>query len=419
MGSTMSELKIPTPSPRLRQILEQLAQDPEPLIEEVLSQLQASSQGYQEAPLAVMRDVRDSIAYMQQVWYDVLLSGERPSQITIAAIDAAGRRRVHQGVPLGSLLRAFRLGTKRIWASLIAAAGGDVDLHHELLFEVSPYVFDHFDLMAQTIGRAYQDEQLRRMRWRDALTHELCSILFNRPDNEDGFRKNAAALGLDSSAIHCALSMHLARPDAAPSELEAEAQRLMVSVGRILRLPDDRMLHTIHRGHVLLWLPLNRGETVVTGEQRLASDAANVVLNCKEVQKIGVGLPAIGARGWRASADQALKALETLGRLTSPEPVSRYSDLALNDVVAGVENVTRYFDALIERLILEPPLLPTLEMYFERRQHRKATAAALDIHPNTLNHRLDRIENLLGAQLDDVGWLAKLHTALRLHRSAS
>jgi DNA-binding PucR family transcriptional regulator len=107
------------------------------------------------------------------------------------------------------------------------------------------------------------------------------------------------------------------------------------------------------------------------------------------------------------------------GRQAGAEPVSRYSDVVLNDVVAGVENVTRYFDALIERLILEPPLLPTLEAYFERRQHRKATAAALDIHPNTLNHRLDRIEKLLGAQLDDVGWLAKLHTALRLHRAGT
>jgi sugar diacid utilization regulator len=60
-----------------------------------------------------------------------------------------------------------------------------------------------------------------------------------------------------------------------------------------------------------------------------------------------------------------------------------------------------------------------LEAYFERRQHRKATAAALDIHPNTLNHRFERIENLLGGRLDDIGWLAKLHTALRLHHTAS
>ncbi len=415
----MSELTVPTPSPRLRQILERLAKDPAPLIEDVLSQLKASIPDYQEAPAAVARDVRDSVAFMHGIWYDALLSGELPSQSTIDAIDAAGRRRVHQGVPLDSLLRAFRLGTKRIWAALIQAAGGDVELHHELLFEVSPYVFDHFDLMAQTIGRAYLDEQLQRARWRDALTHEICSILFNRPDNEEGFRRNADALGLDSSAIHCALCLRLARPDATPAELEGEAQRLMVSVARILRLPDDRMLHTIHRGHVLLWLPLARGETVVTGEQRLARDVSGVASNCKEVQMIGVGLPALGARGWRVSADQALKALEKLGRQGGAGQVARYSDIALNDVVSGVDNVTRYFDALIERLAQEPQLLPTLEAYFERRQHRKATAAALDIHPNTLNHRLERIENLLGASLDDIGWLAKLHTALRLHHAAS
>lgn len=413
----MSELKVPAPSPRLRSILERLARDPSQLVEEVLAQLKASIPDYDDAPTALARDVRDSVSFMHRVWYDTLLGGELPSQATIDAVGAAGRRRVHQGVPLDSLLRAFRLGTKRIWAALIEAAGGDVELHHELLFEISPYVFDHFDLMAQTIGRAYQDEQLQRARWRDALSHELCSILFNRPDNEEGFRRNAEALGLDSSAIHCALTLRLARPDATPAELEGEAQRLMVSVARILKLPDERMLHTIHRGHVLLWLPLARGETVVTGEQRLARDAAAIASSCKEVEMIGIGLPAMGARGWRASADQALKALETLGRQGGSESLSRYSDIALNDVVSGVDNVTRYFDALIERLAQEPQLLPTLETYFDRRQHRKATAAALDIHPNTLNHRLERIENLLGARLDDIGWLAKLHTALRLHHA--
>jgi carbohydrate diacid regulator len=169
---------------------------------------------------------------------------------------------------------------------------------------------------------------------------------------------------------------------------------------------------------VLLWLPLTRGETVVAGEQRVAGQADAVVKNCPGVTAIGVGLPAAGARGWRASADQALKAVDTGARLRSNGAVHRYSDIALNDAVAAADSVTRYFGALIERLAQEPQLLTTLETYFERHQHRKATAAALHIHPNTLNYRLERIETLLGARLDDVGWLAKLDTALRLRRAS-
>lgn len=409
----MPDPMVPKPSPRLATVLEQLAQDPAPLVDRVMAQLRIDIPDYEQAPAAVLRDVRDSIAFMHRVWYETILSGAPPSAATLDSVAASGRRRVHQGVPLDALLRAFRLGSKQVWAGVLEGAGDDAELHHELLFNISPYVFDHFDLMAQTIAQAYGAEQLLRARWRDALAHELCSILFNRPDNEEGFRRNAEALGLDPGAAHCALSLRLNRSDAAPAELEGEVERLMVSVARVLRLQAEHMLHTLHRGQVLLWLPLIHGETVVAGEQRLAGQAAMVVENCLVVTAVGIGLPASGARGWRASADQALKALEY--GIGQGETVLRYADIALNDAVAAADNVTRYFDALVERLSQESLLL-TLETYFERRQHRKATAAALDIHPNTLNYRLERIEAVLGAKLDEVGWLAKLHTALRLRR---
>lgn len=411
----MPEAAVPKPSRRLARVMEHLAQDPVPVVDKVMAQLRADIPDYEHAPAAVLRDVRDSVTFMHRLWYDTLLSGERPSAATLEIAAASGRRRVHQGVQLDALLRAFRLGSKLIWAGVLEGAGNDAELHRELLFDISPFVFDHFDQMAQTIAQAYGAEQMLRARWRDALAHELCSILFNRPDNEEGFRRNAEALGLDPAAAHCAQSLRLRRADAAPAELEGEVERLMVSIARVLRTQSEHMLHTLHRGQVLLWLPLLHGETVVAGEQRLAGDAGAVLESCPAVTAIGIGLPAVGARGWRASADQALKAQEY--GAGQGEAVLRYSDIALNDAVAGADNVTRYFDALVERLAQEPQLLGTLEAYFERRQHRKAAAAALDIHPNTLNYRLERIETLLGAKLDEVGWLAKLHTALRLRRA--
>jgi len=45
------------------------------------------------------------------------------------------------------------------------------------------------------------------------------------------------------------------------------------------------------------------------------------------------------------------------------------------------------------------------------------TASVLGIHPNTLNYRLDRIENILGARLDDASWVSKLDIAIKLRRS--
>ena len=49
-------------------------------------------------------------------------------------------------------------------------------------------------------------------------------------------------------------------------------------------------------------------------------------------------------------------------------------------------------------------------------RRRKVTAAALGIHPNTLDHRLERIETLTGARLDESAWIAKFEAAFNLGR---
>jgi len=411
----MADSVIPKISARLRKVLLHLAEHPSAAIERLTQQIKAEIPNYENAAEAVLRDLRESIADMHGIWYQTLLSGKGPTVEVLEQISAVGRRRVHQSVSLESLLRAFRIGSKEIWASLLREAESDTALHQELLYRVSPYVFDHFDLMAQTIAQAYVSEQFQRARWRDALVYELCSILFNRPEDEDGFRESAQALGLDATLTYCALRMNLHQAQAMPAPGQA-LERLVLRILRALRVPAESVLHTVHRGQLLMWLPLSQSETPISGEQRITGQARPVLDACGEISAIGVGLPAMGARGWRASADQALKALETGFHGETIPGVRPYSDIALNDAVAASDNVNRYFDAIIERLAQEPQLLVTLETYFEKRQHRKAAAAALDIHPNTLNYRLERIEILLGARLDEVGWLAKLHTALRLHR---
>ncbi|MBN3846792.1 PucR family transcriptional regulator [Paraburkholderia sp. Ac-20342] len=65
----------------------------------------------------------------------------------------------------------------------------------------------------------------------------------------------------------------------------------------------------------------------------------------------------------------------------------------------------------------EPKLVSTLEVYLEQNQRRRRTALVPGIPPNTLNCRIERIESLLGASLDDVGWISKLDIAFKLRRS--
>jgi DNA-binding PucR family transcriptional regulator len=56
-------------------------------------------------------------------------------------------------------------------------------------------------------------------------------------------------------------------------------------------------------------------------------------------------------------------------------------------------------------------LLATLEAYFAGGRNLTAAASALDTHRNTISYRLERVQSMLGATLDDPGTDLALHLA--------
>ncbi|WP_367889625.1 PucR family transcriptional regulator [Burkholderia ubonensis] len=95
-------------------------------------------------------------------------------------------------------------------------------------------------------------------------------------------------------------------------------------------------------------------------------------------------------------------------------PLHRFSDIVVGECIRGHESALGYLLSLMQKLSGEQDLILTLETFFANMQRRKVTAAALGVHPNTLDHRLERIENILGVRLDHAAWIAKLEIALKL-----
>jgi carbohydrate diacid regulator len=94
--------------------------------------------------------------------------------------------------------------------------------------------------------------------------------------------------------------------------------------------------------------------------------------------------------------------------------VHLYSDIIIYESIRSHSGALRFFESILGEIIHEKDLLKTLDCYFTNNQHRKATATSLDIHPNTLNYRLGRIEALLGAKLDSPSSIAPLFVALKM-----
>jgi DNA-binding PucR family transcriptional regulator len=94
--------------------------------------------------------------------------------------------------------------------------------------------------------------------------------------------------------------------------------------------------------------------------------------------------------------------------------VFRYSDVAIEHIAMESPALSQLLQSQLGELASRDMLLETLRAFIEHGPHRKAVAAALDIHPNTLSYRIECIEEVLGARLDDLKQLPRLHLALRL-----
>jgi sugar diacid utilization regulator len=407
---------VPKVTGAVRERCAELAADPSPVTQRVYALLEEFEDNYTTLLPTIRQDVLQFLSFAARLWFNSVLSGTFPSAEEIETLAQTGRRRVHQGVALSSLLRGFRFGGREVWNALLGCAENNPEARDELLFVISRYQLEFFDSLSQTISQAYLDEQYQRLRWRDSLRYELVTLVFQFPDDVEAFQRTAESLGLDPTAARVALVLDVKLPKATPNRLEGELDRLTLSASRQLKCSYEDLVRVLHRERLVIWAPCVRGDTLVAADRRLFENALALVRAVPEIQAVGIGLMNQGALGWATSVDEAFKALEFGVRGTAARKVHLYSDIAVNESVRRTNNVLRYLDSLLERLAGEPDLLVTLQTYFDEQQRRKTAADVLGIHPNTLNHRLERIESLLGCKLDDAGWIAKLHVALRLRQ---
>jgi sugar diacid utilization regulator len=406
-------INIPEISPQLREWTEKVASDHISVIDRVYATLMPIKP-YADLDSATRKDIRDLIALSAKLWFDTLLRGSSPSGEHLQSFQEFGRRRVHQGVPLQSLLRAFRLGSRELWCFYIELDSKNDKLRDELLFQISPYLMIFFDIMAQMISQAYLEEQYRQARWRESLRYQLHNIIFNFPEDAEGFAKTSAALRLDGTIPRIALAIDLGPIDSNSPAFENELDRVVAATARRLELPVDDLVDIWYRGRLLVWIPCQRGDLMGMSDRQVANRVASVAETSPQISAIGVGLMGEGAAGWAMSADEAARALNFGRNRDGDERVRLYSEIVVEESVRGTKNALRYLVSLVEQLAGEPELFETLEAYFSQFQRRKLTASVLGIHPNTLDFRLDRIEKILGARLDDTGWVSKLDLAIKL-----
>ncbi len=182
-------MKVPKVTGKLREATAEYERDPTVIVESAYKAITQSDPTYAGLPQSTKNDFMESIRFSAVLWCKTILTGKYPSDEDMETFRHLGRRRVHQGVELASLLRAYRVGSKALWGVYLDFASKHQDVQNELLFTVSPYLLDHFDEMAQAIATAYMEEQYAQSRWKDALRYELCNLVFSTSGDVNEFNR--------------------------------------------------------------------------------------------------------------------------------------------------------------------------------------------------------------------------------------
>lgn len=342
----------------------------------------------------ILQVVRAAMTLLLQT----MTTGERPGEDVLAGLRASAVRRAEERVPLPDILGAYHVGADVAWEALcaeadddeldqvVAAAGEMIDLVQTLTTEVATaYIDEHRAIHSEerAADRARLEELLgpdrvRPDEWPRDSDICLAEVQLGRSADEDDPGVEGAVASR-RKVRRAEEWLHSMEPSPAVAVVEDQAT---------IALPTDDVEATAAQLHA--------GLREATG--------VDVLVAVVPVEDEG---PMHARLGAQLLADLALEA----GWRDRPVLVD---DLLVPYLVARVPEVRRRAQAARDRLADGPDLLETLVAWFEHDFDRRDTAAALHVHPNTLDHRLRRISERLGHDLSSAAGveLAATITAL-------
>lgn len=143
------------------------------------------------------------------------------------------------------------------------------------------------------------------------------------------------------------------------------------------------------------------GELVVVAGARRASDVADQLADQLAARGLQVGVGR--ARPVERASDSHETAGHALAGATRVAPVRRWDDLVDTGVVGllGQDRAAAFARSFLAPLGDDPVLLETLGAFLRLHGSRGEAATELGVHRNTVRNRIEHIESLLGASLDD------------------
>ena len=372
----MDRAEEPGPPEAIRRIVARTRTAMPELVDRAVEHIRRKIPYYDAVDLVSVDDLRASV----QSNVEFVLSGLLGGVTDLSAPVRTGRRRATQGAPLVEMQSAYRVGFAEAWTALVEAVRSEPSVSNGVVVDLAAAIFELQGSYTDAAMDAYRDESQMMLRARERESAVLVEAILTGSAAEGSLWEAAQALRLplDGSFLVVAAEAKFGQ-DPMP---RVESALAVLDVRSVWRLEADLLVG-------LLSLP-----------NRSRNDAVLEVLGRHAGARVGAS-PLIS--GLRQAAWGLRMARLALERDPAPE-VAQFNDRPLSVLAAASPQVALETARAVLGGVLELPpddrdlLLATLHAWVECGGSVKAAGALLFCHPNTVRHRLHRIE--VGASRD-------------------
>jgi DNA-binding PucR family transcriptional regulator len=331
---------------------------------------------------------------------ELLRDGGDPPPVELPAETIAyARASAQRGVPVGPLLRGYRIGHAAFleWAvGELAERARDRDELARATGILSARTFAYVDAALILADETYASERERFARSSAAVRAETIAAILEQRESEP----QAAGLRLryELERQHLGVCAWLER---APTEGDSVAllELAITEVGHVLGV-DGALLHPLGLLHAAGWVS-SASPLDVTALDHLVLDAGAL-----PGVRVAVGEPAAGLAGFRSTHHEALDArrVAALSR-RGPGTVTRYGLVSLQALAsADIDQAHAFVHRELGALAADDDtcrrLAATLRTYLDEHASRGRAAKRLGIHENTISYRIKQAEEILGRSVE-------------------
>ncbi|ORV91807.1 hypothetical protein AWC11_10110 [Mycobacterium interjectum] len=353
---------------------------------------------YRDGTVVTKDQVAESCTANVAFIFDSLTGG---ADVDVSPAERTGTERALSGVPLPAVMTAYRIGFRFMWEETIAVARA-AGIPTDAILDATARIFFAQETFTQAMASAYRQQLttqiLEREEERSALVEAL---LAHRITDKQSLWEAADLLRLPTSGPYVVVAAEL--PAIGRLGLPAIENKLSArDIRSAWRLLPDLQVGIVHlRGPEMMGAlveVLRQAATARVGISPTFRDLAET--------SDGLRLARVAVTG-KAAGDSLVSLFDdtplAVAAVSAPEAMAKIRSQVLSrlDELPAEERTT---------------LLDTFRAWVEAGGSANSTAAEIFCHPNTVRHRLRRIEELTARSLSRPRDLAELCLAFEVER---